>query len=109
MADDELTLAGGPVRRAREWTARRYADVQAVLADSRFEVAGAGPGGPPGTLPWLRASVSRFANGGEHRQRRARAIAELRQLEPGPASTGTRRGPAGRGRDDRRGQAGRAV
>lgn len=82
MADDELTP---PVARsgAREWTARRYADVLAVLADSRFEVAGAGPGGPPGTLPWLRGSVSRFANGGEHRQRRARAIAELRQLEPG--------------------------
>ena len=82
MADDELTP---PVARsgAREWTARRYADVLAVLADSRFEVTGAGPGGPPGTLPWLRASVSRFANGAEHRQRRARAIAELRQLEPG--------------------------
>ena len=106
MADDELTP---PVARsgAREWTARRYADVLAVLADSRFEVTGAGPGGPPGTLPWLRASVSRFANGAEHRQRRARAIAELRQLEPGRAAP--RRGPAGRGRDDRRGQAGRAV
>jgi len=85
MADDDVIQPPPPVARsgAREWTACRYADVLAVLADSRFEVAGAGPSGPLGTLSWLRGSVSRFANGAEHRQRRARAVAELRPLDPG--------------------------
>jgi cytochrome P450 len=85
MADDDVTQPPPPVARSgvREWTASRYADVLAVLADSRFEVAGAGPAGPVGTLSWLRASVSRFANGAEHRQRRARAVAELHLLDPG--------------------------
>jgi cytochrome P450 len=85
MADDDVTQPPPPLARsgAREWTACRYADVLAVLADSRFEVAGAGPAGPAGTLSWLRASVSRFANGAEHRQHRARAVAELRLLDPG--------------------------
>jgi cytochrome P450 len=88
MADDDVIQPLPPVARsgAGEWTACRYADVLAILADSRFEVAGpgrAGPAGPVGTLSWLRASVSRFANGAEHRQRRARAVAELRLLAPG--------------------------
>jgi len=85
MADDDAILSAPPVARsgAREWTACRYGDVLAVLADSRFEVAEAGPAGPAGTLSWLRASVSRFANGAEHRQRRARAVAELRLQDPG--------------------------
>jgi cytochrome P450 len=85
MADDDVTRPPPPMVRsgAREWTACRYADVVAVLADRRFEVPGAGPAGPAGTLSWLRASVSRFANGAEHRQRRARAVAELRLLDPG--------------------------
>jgi hypothetical protein len=69
MADDDVAIEHPPVARsgAREWTACRYADVLATLADSRFEVAGPGPAGPVGTLSWLRASVSRFANGAEHR------------------------------------------
>jgi len=85
MADDDVAQPPPPVARsgAREWTARRYADVLAVLADSRFEVPAVAPAGPAGTLSWLRASVSRFANGAEHRQRRARATAELRLLAPG--------------------------
>jgi cytochrome P450 len=85
MADDDVAQPPPPVARsgAREWTARRYADVLAVLADSRFEVPAAAPAGPAGTLSWLRASVPRFANGAEHRQRRARATAELRLLAPG--------------------------
>ncbi|HEY2443512.1 MAG TPA: cytochrome P450 [Streptosporangiaceae bacterium] len=65
-----------------EWIASRYADVQAILADERFVVAQADAGGEVGTLAWLRASVSRFANGAEHRRRRARAVAELHQLSP---------------------------
>ncbi|HMG61817.1 MAG TPA: hypothetical protein VK599_02620, partial [Streptosporangiaceae bacterium] len=52
---------------AGEWTARRDADIRAVLADPRFTVPPPGPGGPPGTVSWLRASVSRFASGDEHR------------------------------------------
>ena len=88
MADDDETQPPAPVARsgAREWTACRYADVLAILADSRFEVAGAGPAGsagPVSTPSWLRASVSRFANGAQHRQRRARAVAELHLLDPG--------------------------
>jgi cytochrome P450 len=67
---------------AGEWIARRYADVRAVLADGRFEVPTAGPAGPPGTVAWLRASVSRFANGPEHLRRRALAVAELSRLDP---------------------------
>jgi cytochrome P450 len=65
-----------------QWTASRNADVRAVLSDVRFEVAEAGPGGPAGTLSWLRAAVSRFANGAEHRRRRELVTAELRRLGP---------------------------
>jgi cytochrome P450 len=68
---------------AGEWTARRDADIRAVLADPRFTVAPPGPGGPPGTVSWLRASVSRFANGAEHRGRRALVETELGRLDPG--------------------------
>jgi cytochrome P450 len=71
---------------AGEWIARRYTDVQAVLADDRFEVPTAGPPGPVGTISWLRASVSRFVNGPEHRRRRTRAIAELTPLRPAELS-----------------------
>jgi cytochrome P450 len=66
-----------------EWTARRDADIRAVLADPRLTVPPPGPGGPPGTVSWLRASVSRFANGAEHRGRRALVEAELGPLDPG--------------------------
>ena len=48
-----------------EWVASRYRDVQAVLADERFEVVTFPEGGPVGTIGWLRASVSRFINGAE--------------------------------------------
>jgi cytochrome P450 len=68
---------------AGEWTARRDADIRAVLADPRFTVPAPGPGGPPGTVSWLRASVSRFANGAAHRGRRALVEAELGRLDPG--------------------------
>ncbi len=66
-----------------EWIASRYLDVQAVLADERFEVpAVTDVTGAVGTILWLRASVSRFVNGAEHTERRARAVEELRQLDP---------------------------
>ena len=67
---------------AGEWTARRDADIRAVLADPRFTVPPPGPGGPPGTVSWLRASVSRFANSAEHRARRALVESELARLDP---------------------------
>jgi cytochrome P450 len=70
-----------------EWTACRYADVQAILADDRFRVGEAGEGGAVGTVSWLRASVSRFANGAEHERRRKLAVDELRLLD----SAGLRR------------------
>ena len=86
-----MTTPDGPAalprRSARpvrgEWTARREADIRAVLADPRFTVQPPGPGGPPGTVSWLRASVSRFASGAEHRGRRALVEAELGRLDPG--------------------------
>ncbi|HEY7144776.1 MAG TPA: cytochrome P450 [Streptosporangiaceae bacterium] len=90
---------GGPVRQAAglarsgpggEWVACRYADVQAVLCDDRFGVDPAAPGGPAGTISWLRASVSRFANGGEHRRRRALVLGELARLDPSALAVGVR-------------------
>jgi hypothetical protein len=66
-----------------EWVASRDADIRAVLSDPRFRVPEAGPPGPPGTVSWLRASVSRFANGPEHQRRRGLLVAELRRLGPG--------------------------
>ena len=41
-----------------------------------------GPPGPFGTMPWLRATVSRFANGETHARRRARVVALLADLDP---------------------------
>jgi cytochrome P450 len=67
---------------AAERVVSRYADVQAVLADDRFEVPPATGDGVIGTIAWLRSSVSRFANGAEHRARRARAEGELQRLDP---------------------------
>jgi cytochrome P450 len=61
---------------------RTYAGVRAVLADSRFGVPEAGPSGEPGTLCWLRATVSRFVNGPVHERRRRLVTAELGHLEP---------------------------
>ena len=41
-----------------------------------------GPPGPYGTMPWLRATVSRFANGETHARRRALVEARLAALDP---------------------------
>jgi cytochrome P450 len=85
MTDDHSTPASAfaPSGPAGEWVARRYADVRAVLADARFEVAQAPAAMQTGTIAWLRASVSRFTNGDEHQRRRALAVAELAELAPG--------------------------
>ncbi|MGH3397689.1 MAG: hypothetical protein ACRDPO_23655 [Streptosporangiaceae bacterium] len=65
-----------------EWVLSETADVHAVLADDRFIVRSAEAGSPAGTVAWLRASVSRFANGPEHDRRRALVVAELDRLDP---------------------------
>jgi hypothetical protein len=41
-----------------------------------------GPPGPFGTMPWLRATVSRFANGETHARRRALVEDLLAELDP---------------------------
>ncbi len=69
-------------RRPAEWMVNDLADVHAVLADDRFIVRPAEAGAPTGTVAWLRASVSRFANGPEHDRRRALVVAELDRLDP---------------------------
>lgn len=93
MTDEGITSPPPPVSKSGtgEWISCRYADVRAILADGRFEVAEAGPPGPPGTVSWLRAAGPRFVNGAEHRRRRARAVAELRFLDPAELCRAARR------------------
>jgi cytochrome P450 len=58
-------------------TVTGHAEIRAVLADPSFIVPPAPDGGSPGGIAWLRASVSRFSNGADHRRRRALAGAAL--------------------------------
>ncbi|MFJ7212141.1 hypothetical protein [Amycolatopsis sp. NPDC098790] len=37
---------------------------------------------PPGSVAWLRASVSRFSNGPDHARRRALAVSALAEVDP---------------------------
>jgi cytochrome P450 len=71
------------------WIVTRHADVAAVFSDLRFAV----PEAPPGNsgMAWLRANVSRFANGERHRQRRALVVAEITRLDRDVLATGARR------------------
>jgi cytochrome P450 len=50
--------------------------------DLDLPVPDPGPPGPFGTMPWLRATVSRFANGETHARRRALVEEELARLDP---------------------------
>jgi hypothetical protein len=52
-----------------------------LLADPAYTVPPVDPPGPFGTLPWLRASVSRFAEGEAHARRRAIVEALLAGLD----------------------------
>lgn len=52
------------------------------LTDPAFTVPPPGPSGPIGTMPWLRATVSRFAEGETHTRRRALVVGMLDQLDP---------------------------
>ncbi|MFG2054594.1 cytochrome P450 [Micromonospora sp. NPDC048930] len=63
------------------WVVTRHADVVAVLTDPRCVVPVA-PGGPPGTLAWLRGTVSRFSAPDRHPDRRAIGVAALAALDP---------------------------
>jgi cytochrome P450 len=55
-------------------------DVCAIFDDPRFEVPTAPPA--PDGIGWLRATVSRFANGSVHARRRALVELELESLPP---------------------------
>jgi cytochrome P450 len=76
------TMIGAPVEEAADrWRLTRHADVVAALADDRLEVPSPTPaevasGGP---MAAFRGSVSRFSNGGQHAERRAKVV---RALEP---------------------------
>src|SRR3954449_6813775 len=61
---------------------RAYRQGMATLHDP---VPSPGPAGPYGTIEWLRATVSRLANGDTHARRRAIAEALLAEIEPGVA------------------------
>ncbi|MEK8105392.1 cytochrome P450 [Micromonospora sp. M12] len=59
----------------------RHADVRAALTDPAFRVP-AVDSGPPGTLAWLRATVSRFSPPQRHAERRAIVRNALAPLDP---------------------------
>ncbi|RAO39565.1 putative cytochrome P450 140 [Micromonospora saelicesensis] len=65
----------------RGWWVTRHADVRAALTDPAFQVPAVDPG-PPGTLAWLRATVSRFSPQRRHAERRAVAVSALAPLDP---------------------------
>jgi cytochrome P450 len=63
-----------------------------------------GPSGPYGTMAWLRATVSRFANGETHARRRAlveELLAELDPAELREEAAAMARAPAGAARPSR--------
>ncbi|TNH25247.1 cytochrome P450 [Micromonospora orduensis] len=63
------------------WRVTRYADVRAVLTGPAFVVP-AVDAGPPGTLAWLRATVSRFSPPHRHAERRAIGVSALATVDP---------------------------
>ncbi|MBQ1040660.1 cytochrome P450 [Micromonospora sp. C81] len=65
----------------RGWWVTRHVDVRAALTDPAFRVP-AVESGPPGTLAWLRASVSRFSPPQQHAERRAVVVSALTELDP---------------------------
>ncbi|MEU4365933.1 cytochrome P450 [Micromonospora chersina] len=79
--DPDTPSCAPPVPADGGWVVTRHADVVAVLTDPRYVVPVA-PGGPPGTLAWLRGTVSRFSAPDRHPGRRALGVAALRDLDP---------------------------
>jgi hypothetical protein len=60
-----------------------------------YPVPPAGPPGPFGTMAWLRATVSRFAEGETHARRRAMIQARLAALDPAELRAAARAAAAG--------------
>ncbi|MEU9739348.1 cytochrome P450 [Micromonospora chersina] len=79
--DPDTPPCGPPVPVDGGWVVTRHADVVSVLTDPRYVVPVA-HGGPPGTLAWLRGTVSRFSAPDRHPGRRALGVAALRDLDP---------------------------
>lgn len=77
----DTPACGPPVPADGGWVVTRHADVCAVLTDPRCVVPAA-PGGPPGTLAWLRGTVSRFSDPDRHPARRATAVGTLARVDP---------------------------
>jgi cytochrome P450 len=67
---------------AAELILTRYRAVCEVLASPAYTVPRAGPAAGPGTLAWLRATVSRFCDGADHARRRTVAVRELAAIQP---------------------------
>jgi cytochrome P450 len=83
VTEPRLTEPRPPARLPEPgWIVTRHSQVREVLANPVYEVPVAVGGGPAGTISWLRASVSRFANGEAHARRRALAIGELERISP---------------------------
>jgi hypothetical protein len=55
-----------------------------------YPVPPPGPAGPFGAMAWLRATVSRFAEGETHARRRAMIVAHLAALDPAALRTAAR-------------------
>ena len=68
--------------RARRFGARRNVARVAFSRCSTTPSRRPGPPGPFGTMAWLRATVSRFAEGETHARRRAMVEARLAALDP---------------------------
>ncbi|WP_410809155.1 cytochrome P450 [Micromonospora sp. 067-2] len=63
------------------WWVTRHADVRTALTDPVFRVPAVDTG-PPGTVAWLRATVSRFSPPERHAERRAIGVTALAALDP---------------------------
>ncbi|WP_406045419.1 cytochrome P450 [Micromonospora sp. NBC_00898] len=84
-------VCGPPVPDAEGgWSVTRHADVTAVLTHPDCVVPAA-PGGPPGTLAWLRGAVSRFSGPEHHPARRAIGVTALVGLDPDELRTAAAR------------------
>ncbi|WP_319461754.1 cytochrome P450, partial [Micromonospora sp. RTP1Z1] len=90
-AAPDTPACGPPVLDAGgAWSVTRHADVTAVLTRPDCVVPAA-PDGPPGTLAWLRGTVSRFSAPERHPARRAVAVGALTGLDPDELRTAAAR------------------
>jgi len=80
-APPDTPACGPPVSVDGGWVVTRHADVVEVLTDPQCVVPVAS-GGPPGTLAWLRGTVSRFSGPDRHPDRRTIGVTALARLDP---------------------------